>query len=218
MRKSLYSIMLANDIIDAIDKLANQSEVDPSYVLNQILAEYLSIKIPQMNMKEVFDLIELNMNKSSFFKVNASLNDSMIYVKSPIEHEYRPALKYSVEIFEDNDIKIGKLKLIYRTYDMYALNRFNHFIDIWISLETHYIHKYFPKNSLQYEVDNGRFSRNLMIPKDIKPTTNKILSQGISDYIKELDKLLKLYLSNIDFDAEEIEKKYVEYLSKGIIL
>ena len=218
MRKSLYSIMLANDIIDAIDKLANQSEVDPSYILNQILAEYLSIKIPQMNMKEVFDLIELNMNKSSFFKVNASLNDCMIYVKSPIEHEYRPALKYSVEIFEDNDIKIGKLKLIYRTYDMHALSRFNHFIDIWISLETHYIHKYFPKNSLQYEVDNGRFVRNLMIPKDLKPTTNEILSQGISDYIKELDELLKLYLSNIDFDAKEIEKKYVEYVSKGIIL
>lgn len=218
MRKSLYSIMLANEIMDAIDELANKSEVDSSDMLNQILAEYLSIKLPQMNMKEVFDLIELNMGQNSVFKVNSSLNDCMIYVKSPIEHEYRPALKYSVEIFDKNDIKIGKLKLIYRTYDMDALSRFNHFIDIWIALETHYIHKYFPKEGFQYEVDSGRFSRNLMVPKDLQPATSEILGQGISDYIKEMDELLKLYLTNISFDAKKIEKRYVEYLNKGIVL
>ena len=217
MRKSLYSIMIENELIDAIDELANKRAVDRSYILNEILAEYLSVKIPQINLKEIFNMIQLNMN-TSVFKVNASLSDCVINVKSPIEHEYRPALKYCVEIYDDNDIKIGKLRLIYRTYDLHALQRFNNFIDIWISLESHYIHRFFPKDSIKYDVESGRFSRVLMLPKDSMPITNEILSRGISDYIKEFDELLKLYLNNIESDAKIIEKKYIEYINKGIIL
>ncbi len=218
MRQSLYSIMLSSEIIDEIDKLAFKKEVDRSSMLNEILADYLSIKIPQMNLKEVFDMIELNMNSSSIFRVDSNLTDCIINVKSPIEHEYRPALKYSVEVFNKNDARVGKLKLIYRTYDMHALSRFNNFIDIWISLETHYIHKYFPKNSIKYEVESGRFSRILMIPKDLSPVTNEILSKGICDYIRELDELLKLYLNNIEFDAKKVEKIYIDYINKAIVL
>ncbi len=215
MKKDLYNIMLSKDIIEEIDKIAYERDVDRSYILNEILAEYLSIKIPELNVKEVFQMVELNMNKTSVFKVQKRLSDCIIYVKSSLKHEYRPELKYSVEMFNNDEFKIGKLKLVFRTYDIHTLKRFNDFINIWISLETHYIHKYFKNREIQYEVENGRFNRTLMMPKDITPATNEILSQAICEYIIKFDEMLKFYLNGQNLDS--IERIYLEYINKSII-
>ena len=43
MKKNMYSLMLAEDVIQAIDELASEKNTNRSNLINQILADYVSL-------------------------------------------------------------------------------------------------------------------------------------------------------------------------------
>mgnify|MGYP006344792163 CR=1 FL=1 len=54
MHKSLYSLMLMDDVIKAIDRLALQQSTNRSNLVNQILAEYVSMTTPEKRVNNIF--------------------------------------------------------------------------------------------------------------------------------------------------------------------
>ena len=58
MKKTMYSLMLAEDVIAAIDRLAEEKGTNRSNLVNQILAEYLSMTTPEKHVQNIFDIIE----------------------------------------------------------------------------------------------------------------------------------------------------------------
>ena len=47
LQKSLYSLMLMDDVVREIDRLALQQNTNRSNFINQILAEYVSLMTPE---------------------------------------------------------------------------------------------------------------------------------------------------------------------------
>ena len=45
MKKNMYSLMLAEEVIREVDKLAEQNNTNRSNLVNQILAEYVSLTL-----------------------------------------------------------------------------------------------------------------------------------------------------------------------------
>jgi hypothetical protein len=216
MKKSMFSLMLMDSVIKEIDNLAYEQETNRSNLINQILAEYVSIKTPEMHIKEIFDLMIPKMNMLSGFKVQVMPSDFMLAIKSPLEYKYRPTIKYSVELYRSNQTYIGELRVVFRTQHTALLSRLASFFEIWRQIETHYIQKHFPQSSIRYDLEEGRFKRTLMLPKT--RITNEILSIAIGDYIKMFDEILKHYLYNSKVGIADIEKKYLEYLNNGLII
>ncbi len=59
MKKSVYSLVLMDDVVNAIDDMAYQMNTSRSNLINQILAEHVSYITPEMRMKDIFDCVRL---------------------------------------------------------------------------------------------------------------------------------------------------------------
>ena len=218
MKKSMYSLMLMDSVIKEIDSMAYEQNTNRSNLINQILAEYVSIKTPEMHIKEIFDLMTARMNALDGFKVQLMPSDFMLSIKSPLEYKHRPTIKYSVELYRANQACIGELRVVFRTQYTQLLIKLSDFFNLWRQLETHYLANYFPENSIQYTLEDGRFKRTFVLPKCNGDITNETISLAIGEYIKMFDDILKYYLYHPNAGISDIEKKYVAYLNNGLIV
>jgi len=218
MEKSMYSLMLMDDVIKGIDRLAYERGTNRSNMVNLVLAEYLQIKTPEMQIKEIFNLMSAQLNGLAGFKVQALPSDFCIAIKSPLEYKYRPTIKYSVEIYRTYGDTIGELRVAFRTQHIELLRRLAAFFQLWMGMEAYYIQKFFKNKSIRYDVDEGRFRRTFMFPASQENVTNDMLSKAIGDYIEMFDGILKFYLYNPQADEEEMERRYVDYLKNGLII
>ena len=54
MGKSVYSLVLSDDVVEKIDQAAYQKNTSRSNLINQILAEYVSFVTPEKHMQDIF--------------------------------------------------------------------------------------------------------------------------------------------------------------------
>ena len=54
MKKSVYSLVLSDDVVEAVDRAAYQNGLSRSAMVNQILADYVSYTTPEKRMREIF--------------------------------------------------------------------------------------------------------------------------------------------------------------------
>jgi hypothetical protein len=218
MEKSMYSLMLMDSVVKEIDRLAYEQSTNRSNLINRILAEYLRIKTPETRIKEIFDLMTEHLNSLTGFKVQSLTSDFRIAIKSPLEYKYRPTIKYSVEIYRSYGDAVGELRVVFRTRHSELLSRLAAFFELWIGMETFYIHKLFKDASILYRAEEGRFTRTFMLPASEETVTNDLLSKAIGDYIEMFDGILKQYLYSPQADQQAIERLYVDYLKNGMII
>lgn len=53
MKRSTYSLILMDDVVAAIDRLAAQQGTSRSNLINQILAEHVSCVTPEQQMRQI---------------------------------------------------------------------------------------------------------------------------------------------------------------------
>ena len=54
MGKSVYSVVLSDEVIEAVDEMAYRMKTSRSNLINQILAERVSYTTPEMRIREIF--------------------------------------------------------------------------------------------------------------------------------------------------------------------
>lgn len=215
MGKSVYSIVLSDEVVAAVDELAYRAGTSRSNLINQILAEKVSYTTPEMRMKQIFSLVGQTLD-SRFLPAPQS-SESVMSVRTPLKFKYKPTVKYSVELNRDFSGCVGRLKISLRTQSAELIALTDSFFRMWSKLEQKYLGKFFtggfpceilPKLYSRdfYEVGKGRLS-------DIE------IAEAISGYIRVFDKALTQYFNNInDIKAAEslCEETYRSYLRKGV--
>lgn len=176
MKKNMYSLMLAEDVIREIDKLATEKSTNRSNLINQILAEYVSLITPEKHVQNIFEIIENYIGKIGGYMLNAQPNDMTMSIKSPLQYHYRPTIRYEVEMYRTPQQTIGQLKIIFRTQSPELLVDLTRFFKIWMQLENIYIKQFFTPGAIEYGMENGKFLRTFAVPND-------------SDYTEELRKV-----------------------------
>lgn len=58
MKKNLYSLTLSDDVVREVDALAHRMGTNRSALVNQILAEYVSVPTPERRWNDIFEAIE----------------------------------------------------------------------------------------------------------------------------------------------------------------
>jgi hypothetical protein len=218
MNKSMYSLMLMDEVIEAIDKLAYLNHTNRSNMINQILAEYVSLTTPEMRMQEIFDQMVSLLKGDEALQVQSNPNTTVLSIKSALSYKYRPTIRYAVELYRVPDGTMGELRVTFRTQSNNLLMEMTHFLNVWIQLEYHYIHHLFAQGSIQYDIAEGRFKRTFMLPVSERHQNNETLSQTIAAYIQMFDEILKGYLSGIYQTDSDIEERYVQYLNSGMVI
>ena len=202
----MYSLMLSEQVVEAIDRLALEQNTNRSRLINEILADYLSMVTPEKHIADVFRSIESLFDRTELIAAHA-MNDNTLSLKSSLVYRYRPTIRYEVELFRTPERNIGQLKVNFRTQSPDLIVGLTEFFRLWARLE----------NALNYTLDETRFTRSLSVPVNARYDADDC-ANAISSYIKVFDAMLKKHLSGAYSDLTAMENDYLAYLNSGALI
>lgn len=214
MKKSVYSLVLMDDVIKEVDKEAYRLGTSRSNLVNQILAGHLSCVTPEMRMKEIFSLFSDMIGNS--FQIQQQRSASLLTLRSSLEYKYRPTINYKVELARSTDDGLGLLRVRIRTQSEDLISLFNRFFVYRAEFEAKCLSER-GCDGYRYELSSGSFTRRLINYDE--PDEQQIAS-AISSYITLLDRTVKKFFSDPDgfeSSARELENEYRQQLEKSII-
>ena len=107
MKKTLYSLMLNDEVVREVDALAHSLGTNRSNLINQILAEYVNYTTPERRINDVLSAISEMMAPSRELVPFFAPNSFSMSLKSSLEYKYRPTVKYEVELYRGGGAHIG---------------------------------------------------------------------------------------------------------------
>ena len=219
MGKSVYSLVLSDDIIAAVDRAAYRAGTSLSILINQVLAEYVSYTTPEAQMQNIFHTIGELFDSAEAFKVQPHASGSMMSVYSALRYKYNPTVRYSVELFDEDGPAIGELRVLFRTQNEGLVAYLNEFFTFWSLLEKQYLGSYF-SDGIESEISGARFTRRLKLGKPQQSLTPQALGRAIAQYIEAIDGAMKEYFSYLEHPAaarHKTEEQYRKYLQSNAL-
>lgn len=209
MSRSVYSLVLSDDVIRAVDRAAYAMNTSRSNLINQILAEYVSYTTPEKRMKDIFDSLTTLISRSEPFLIQSQGSDALLNIRSPLQVKYNPTIKYTVELFRDKESNVGELRIMTRTQSSALLDQLENFFLLFCTIETAY-----SRIPPQYQIGRGKFIRKFIL-KD--PTMNSDeIGAAIGRYIQCIDRALNAYLTVSTHQRQAVvEETYRAYLSEA---
>ncbi len=219
MTKNVYSLVLTDDVVREIDRIAFQSGGSRSSVINEILAEHVRYTTPEKRMREVFGEMEQLLTQAAFEPM-LQPSETMYSLRSSLAYKYNPSVRYSVELYKNALPLIGELRVSVRSQNSVLTLTMLQFFKLWAKLEQSYLGR------AECALEDGRFCRKLRLPdaeyeEDEKAVSHKAIGQAISDYISALDAALKAYFAHVDEPSAAIsavERIYAERMAKAPII
>ena len=212
MNKSVYSLVLSDEIVQEIDRMAYEAGASRSAMINQVLAEFVRYTTPEKRMREVFSAIE-QMLLGGVFESQLQPSESMFSLRSALDYKYNPSVRYSVELYKNARPLLGELRVSVRSQNSALVLAMLQFFKLWTRIENTYIGR------VECAMEDGRYLRKLRLTDD--KFTNEQIGAGISGYINLLDSALKQYFETIHEPAmavTSVEKLYVNYIHSGSMI
>ena len=215
MKKTLYSLMLSDDVVREVDVLAHRLGTNRSNLINQILAEYVNLTTPERRINDIFTAIEQMMAPSRELVPFFSPNTFTMSLKSSLEYKYRPTVKYEVELYRGGEGSIGEISVIFRTQSGTLIQSMTEFFRLWKHIEDKNLAPLLKGGPIDYALYDGKFVRSISIPS--RDCSSDELAEVLSDYIKLFDSLMKGYLTG-RLTTQEIESRYCQQVGKENVL
>ena len=90
MKKTLYSLMLNEEVVREIDRMAHRMGTNRSALINQILADYTSVVTPERRIENIFHEIEQLVAPARDLVPFFAPHTTSMSLKSSLEYKYRP--------------------------------------------------------------------------------------------------------------------------------
>ena len=211
MKKTLYSLMLSDDVVRAVDELAHSLGTNRSSLINQILADYVSITTPERRINDIFQAIEQMLAPSRELVPFFSPRALTMSLKYSLEYKYRPTVKYEVQLFRSMDGPLGELSVVFRTQSAALIEAMTQFFRLWKHIEDKYLAPLL-RTELDYALYDGKFVRTIAVPEGRNVTADEVAG-ALSDYIKLFDRLMKGWLA-WRYNAGDVQSEYYTDLSQ----
>ena len=211
MKKTLYSLMLSDDVVRAVDELAHSLGTNRSSLINQILADYVSITTPERRINDIFHAVEQMLAPSRELVPFFSPLALTMSLKSSLDYKYLPTVKYEVQLFRSTDGPLGELSVVFRTQSAALIEAMTQFFRLWKHTEDRLLAPLISEE-LDYALYDGKFVRTIAVPRGRDVTAEEV-AEALSDYIKLFDRLMKGWLSG-RLDANDVQSEYYADLSR----
>ena len=212
MKKTLYSLMLNEEVVREIDRMAHRMGTNRSALINQILADYTSVVTPERRIENIFHEIEQLVAPARDLVPFFAPHTTSMSLKSSLEYKYRPTVKYELELHGGDENSIGELTVLFRTQSEALIRARTEFFRLWKRIEDTHM----PAGTeRQYALYDGKFDRSIAPPT--KDCTADELAQAISEYIQLFDRLMKGYVSG-ELDARAIEREWFTQMRRAAVL
>lgn len=215
MKKTLYSLMLSDDVVRAVDALAHRMGTNRSALVNQILAEYTDMMTPERRIQEIFRQVGELLGTDTELVPFVAPNAMTMSMKSSLQYRYRPTVKYSVELYRDREGALGELSVVFRTQSQELLDAMGRFFRLWKQVEDELVapHRTEPA---EYALYPGRFTRTIALPGR-RDYSSADVAGAISEYVRLFDRLMKGVLAG-QMSPRDVEGEYITWLREGHII
>ena len=198
MKKTLYSLMLNEEVVREIDRMAHRMGTNRSALINQILADYTSVVTPERRIENIFHEIEQLVAPARDLVPFFAPHTTSMSLKSSLEYKYRPT--------------VSAMGLAGNLRTAQLLQSMTQFFRLWKQIEDAHLSGVAP----EYALYDGKFVRTLSLPPDHDYTSEEI-ARAISDYVQLFDRLMKAYLAG-KYTPPEIEALYCAQQQRAAIL
>ncbi len=205
MKKSVYSLVLSDDVVAAVDAAAYAAGTNRSAFVNSVLAEYVRYVTPEQRVASVLSALERCLTETGFRLVSPP-SGRMLNVGTVLGYKYNPAVRYTVELYKNMSPLQGRLRVGLRTTNSMLIEAMESFFGLWAGCEQ--------ACGVQssYCVEQGRLSRAL----DFSNCDGDEISDAVGAYIQAFDKALKSYFSFLGTPraVQSVKELCVEYYGK----
>ncbi len=214
MKKSVYSIVLMDDVIKAVDAQAYRLGTSRSNLINQILAEHLSCQTPEMRMNDIFGSVEELIGEA--MQIQRQRSASLLTVRSALEYKYHPTISYKVELERAPDEFLGTLRVQIRTQSRQLRELFDSFFGLRVRSEAAPLFG-FGYAHPAWTLPPGCSTRRLI---NAHRLSSEQAGEAIAGYIRELNYAMQFYFADPEAylsSTDEFMKRYIELLKKHIV-
>lgn len=211
MKKSVYSLVLSDDVVALADRAAAKRGISRSSFIDELLAKELSYMTPQMRIREIFGQMEALMDATSM-RLKSPPSDVQMSLLSSLSYKYNPTMRYAVELTHKTEGLIGALKISCRTQNAGFLSALSEFFYLMAGLERAAA----PDGAVFRDSGTGKITRYLAVPEGKMYSPSETAS-AISAYIRMFDKALGAYVSGLpdtELSARNAAGVYAEYIRK----
>ena len=188
MKKAVYSLVLSEDVVDAVDRMAYAQGTSRSNLINQILAKAVGYVTPERRMADILQTLSQQM--TGMFQLQTQATDGMLTIRSPLRYRYKPTIRYRVELYRQPEQAIGVLHASFRTQSKALIGDAEAFFRTWAALETQCGHC----TAEDYRIAEGCWDRRFTVRADLR-TDSETVGTAIGEYIKQVDAALKAYFA-----------------------
>ena len=206
MKKSVYSLVLSDDVIAAVDRAAYQNGLSRSAIINRILAQAVSYTTPEQRMSEIFAQVERLLNGEVFQSLSQP-SDSMMSLRSALAYKYNPNVRYSVELYPDRPGE-GELRVSLRSQSSALILYLGQFFRLWAKIEQAYV------GGADCVIQDGKYARRLKLPARLSDREQGAVLAG---YIRAMEQGLRAFFHSLDDPrqaAAAVEQAYQNYLKQ----
>ena len=211
MKRSMYSLILGDDIVAAVDALAAQKGTSRSNYINQVLAKHVQCITPEQQMQRVFANLTHQMDEA--FRIQEQGSNALLSILGSVQYKYRPTIRYRVELLRNmQQEKVGRLKISCRTQNQTLLDAMAQFFRFWVKLEQKYDANSACAQGL-YQIESGCMTMTLLRSG---AATDEQLGEIVGNYIRMFHAVLQSYFAGIQQDisgtvsSRALEQQYAE--------
>ena len=214
--RSVYSILLDDDMIAAVDRIAQRNGISRSAMIERLISERISYISPQNRISEIFEDIGRLMSGVDGFTSWLSSDRTAYQLKSGMAR-FRPSVRYEVKIYDRmSGADFGELDVYIRSDDPAVLSSGEDFFRAFCRLERMYLTAAIPGGiSCGLDMRTGRFRRGLRLDFSADHGADEI-ARSITDYISMLDTMMKRWYGREYLSPEDMENDYLSYLNGGV--
>lgn len=188
MRKTVYSLVLTPEIVEAVDRLAYVRGMSRSNLIDNILAEAVGYVTPEQRVQQMFDTLSHAIG-SEFHRQEQAAGDLMV-LRRQLRYRYKPTVRYRVELFQRDEESCAVVTASFRTQSAELLYEVNEFFRIYTITELTYgwcrsgdiVHK------------DGKWSKRYY-PTGEQLRHPQELGNALAAYIRRFDTLLQQYFA-----------------------
>jgi len=206
MKKSVYSLVLSDSVVAAVDRAAYQNGLSRSAMINRILAEAVSYTTPEQRMQEIFTQAE-RLLSGEVFQSLVQPSDSMMSLRSALAYKYNPNVRYSVELYPNRPGE-GELRVSLRSRNSTLILYLGQFFRLWARIEQAYV------GGSDCAIEDGRYLRRLRLPTHLPEGEQGAVLAG---YIRAMERGLGIFFSQLEDPrqaAAGVERAYQDYLKQ----
>lgn len=195
MSKSVYSLVLSDEVIREVDLEAYRHGVSRSAMINQILAEAVSYVTPEKRMREIFSQVESLLTDGGIFQTLLQPSDSMMSLRSALAYKYNPNVRYSVELSPGSEGE-GELRVSLRSQSSALILYMGQFFRLWTQIERRYL------GDTEASVQDGRYARRLHLPAKLD---HRQQGAVLAAYIRAMNNAMMGFFRNLE-DPQAAER------------